>query len=44
MNMKNTPILTGILEALIEHADWFFPEGMISLLILSKDENNNNNN
>ena len=26
MNMKNTPVLTGIVEALIEHADWFFPE------------------
>lgn len=27
MNMKDTVVLTGILEALIEHADWFFPEG-----------------
>ncbi|CAB3998920.1 rho GTPase-activating 44-like isoform X2 [Paramuricea clavata] len=26
MNMKNTGVLTGILEALIEHADWFFSE------------------
>ncbi|XP_046855008.1 rho GTPase-activating protein 44-like isoform X2 [Xenia sp. Carnegie-2017] len=26
MNMKDTVVLTGILEALIEHADWFFPE------------------
>ncbi|XP_028395604.1 rho GTPase-activating protein 44-like isoform X2 [Dendronephthya gigantea] len=26
MNVKNTGVLTGILEALIEHADWFFPE------------------
>jgi hypothetical protein len=29
MNMKNTGVLTGILEALIEHADWFFSEGII---------------
>jgi hypothetical protein len=29
MNMKNTPVLTGIVEALIEHADWFFPEGIV---------------
>ena len=29
MNMKNTPVLTGIIEALIEHADWFFPEGSV---------------
>ena len=27
MNVKNAGLLTGILEALIEHADWFFPEG-----------------
>lgn len=26
MNVKNTGVLTTIMEALIEHADWFFPE------------------
>ena len=33
MNVINTGILTGILEALIEHADWFFSEGIVSLFI-----------
>lgn len=27
--MKNTGVLTVIIEALIEHADWFFSEGII---------------
>lgn len=26
MNVKNTGVLAAIIEALIEHADWFFPE------------------
>ena len=35
MNMKNTPVLTGIVEALIEHADWFFPEGIVVFIVSS---------
>ena len=37
MNVKNTGVLTVIVEALIEHANWFFPEGI--LLLLSDDIN-----